>query len=286
MGTTMTLPPIIRPPSEADSLILQPTYGCSHNHCAFCDTYRGRPFEARRLDEVFEEIDALGPMFEGIRKVFLGDGDLLVLSTERLLPILSHIRTTWPTVRRITAYASPRNFRNKSVSELIQLRQMGLTQVYMGFESGADEVLAMNQKGNTRDDIVAASDKLNEAAIKLSAIVILGLGGADLSSVHAEQTAAVVNRARPRFLSALTLMCPGAYAERLGVTRFRELTVLEILDECPRMISGIDANGIIFRANHVSNYLMLEGVLPKSKVRLLGEIETAREFISKKGDWV
>jgi radical SAM superfamily enzyme YgiQ (UPF0313 family) len=277
MGREMSLPPLIRPPSEAESLILQPTFGCSHNRCAFCETYRQRPFKARPLAEVIQEIDELGPPFEGVRKIFLGDGDPLVLPVERLLPILTHIRETWPSVRRITAYAAPRNFKNKTVSDLTRLRQAGLTQVYLGYESGDEAVLRMIDKGSGVDDIVSAGDKLNQAGIKISAIVILGVAGPALSLGHAERTARVVDRTAPRFLSALTLMCPRAYSRRIGHPDFRPLTPPEVLTECRHLLSGIEANGIIFRANHVSNYLMLEGVLQKSRARLLSEIDAAQE---------
>ena len=222
------------------------------------------------------------PLFDGVRKIFLGDGDPLALPVDHLLPILLHIRETWPSVRRITAYASPRNFKNKTEQELIQLREAGLTQVYMGYESGHDAVLTAIRKGGTREDIISAADKLNASEIKISAIVILGVAGPALSMAHAEHTATVINRTRPRFLNALTLMCPREYGERIAMADFRELTIEEVLYECHRLIAGIDANGIIFRANHVSNYLMLEGTLQKSKERLLREIDTVKGIFGKK----
>jgi radical SAM superfamily enzyme YgiQ (UPF0313 family) len=232
------------------------------------------------------EITALGSRFDGVSKIFLGDGDPLALSADRLLSILDHIRKTWPSVRRISAYASPRNFRNKGEKDLIRLGKAGLTQVYVGYESGDDEVLRAIQKGNTSEDIIAAADKLHTAGIKISAIVILGVAGPSLSMRHAENTAKVVNRTHPRFLSALTLMCPTAYNHRIGMEDFRELTTAEVLKECYRFIEGIAADGIIFRSNHVSNYLKLAGVLQKNKARLLVEIEAAQRSLEKKGDWV
>ena len=282
----MRLEPIIRPPSEADALILQPTYGCSHNRCAFCRTYQQRAFKARPLEEVLLEIDELAPVFAGVRKVFLGDGDPLALSTARLLPILAHIKARLPSVRRITAYASPSNFRNKRVEELARLRDAGLTQVYMGYESGDDAVLEMMNKGNTRADILSAADKLNEAGVRISAILILGVAGKKRSRAHAEASASVVNLTRPRFLSALTLMNPEGYAARIRRPEFRPLSVVEVLTECHRLIEHIDANGIIFRANHVSNHLALEGVLQKSSARLLGEIAEAVAFWSNKSGFM
>jgi radical SAM superfamily enzyme YgiQ (UPF0313 family) len=273
-------PPLIRPPSEADALILQATYGCSRNRCAFCVTYRERPFKVRPLKAIEKEVESLAPIYQGVRKVFLGDGDPMVLPAHRLLPILGLITRKLPSVRRIAAYAAPGNFSSKSLEDLTRLREAGLTQVYMGFESGDDEVLRRIDKGATKNEILAASDKLQAAGIKLSAIIILGLGGPALSMRHAENSARLVNRSTPRFLSALTLMlAPRAptYEAVFDHPEWRELTPREILVECRRFIECIDANGIIFRANHVSNYLALSGTLQKSKERLLREIDCALE---------
>lgn len=278
----MRLEPIIRPPSEADALILQPTYGCSHNRCAFCWTYQERAFKARPLEDVIAEIDELAPLFNGIKKVFLGDGDPLALSADRLIPILEHIGNRLPSVRRITAYASPGNFRKKRVEDLVRLRQAGLTMVYVGYESGDDTVLSMMNKGNTREEIVSAADKLNEAGISISAILILGAGGSALSRRHAEASASVVDLTRPRFLSALTLMKPDWYAARISQPQFVPLSATQSLEECHVLIEHIESTGIIFRANHVSNHLALGGVLQKSKARLLREIEDAVAFWSNK----
>lgn len=271
-------PPIIRPPAEANSLILQATYGCAHNRCAFCVSYRERPFAPRPFHDVAREIDAYAARYKDIRRVFLGDGDPLVLSTDRLLPILQHIKAKMPTARRISAYASPKNFRDKSVEELRRLADAGLTQVYMGFESGDDEVLRRIDKDTTFDEIVTACGKIHEAGIKISSILILGLGGPELSLQHAENSAKLLNETRPRFASALTLIqAPRnpSFEAVFNLPSFRELTPIEILTECRTLIDGVTADGIIFRSNHVSNYLALEGTLQKSKPRLLQEIDDA-----------
>jgi len=199
-------PPIIRPPSEAASLILQATYGCAHNRCAFCVSFRDRPFAVRPFEDVAAEIDAFSDALPEIRRVFLGDGDPLVLSTEKLLPILNRITEKMPAVRRISAYASPKNFRDKTPADLRRLADAGLTQVYIGFESGDDEVLRRIEKDTTHREIVEACAKIHEAGIKISAIIILGLGGPALSSQHAENSAALLNETKPRFASALTLI--------------------------------------------------------------------------------
>jgi radical SAM superfamily enzyme YgiQ (UPF0313 family) len=273
-------PPIIRPPAEADSLILQATYGCSHNRCAFCVTYRERPFAPRPFKDIAKEIDHCAEYLQGVRKVFLGDGDPLALSCDKLLPVLTYIKERIPSVRRISAYASPKNFRGKSSSDLARLADAGLTQVYIGFESGDDEVLRRIDKDTTHTEIVEACAKIHNAKIKISAIVILGLGGPELSLQHAENTARLINETRPRFASALTLIraprTPG-FEEVFALPSFRELSQKEILAECRVLIQGIDADGIIFRSNHVSNYLALEGTLQKSKPRLLAEIDEAMD---------
>ncbi len=280
-------PPIIRPPAEADSLILQATYGCSHNRCAFCVTYRERSFAVRPFEDIVKEIDYCATFLQGVRKVFLGDGDPLVLPCDKLLPTIRYIKERIPSVRRISAYASPKNFRNKSVSDLKQLAEAGLTQVYIGFESGDDEVLRRIDKDTTYSEIVEACAKIHEANIKISAIVILGLGGPELSLRHAENTARVLNATRPRFASALTLIrAPRApsFEEVFDLPSFRELTQEETLRECRALIAGIEADGIIFRSNHVSNYLALEGTLQKSKPRLLAEIDEALADTLAAGD--
>jgi radical SAM superfamily enzyme YgiQ (UPF0313 family) len=271
-------PPIIRPPAEADSLIIQATYGCSHNRCAFCATYQERPFAVRPFEDIAQEINIYAQMCPDVRRVFIGDGDPTVLPGDKLAAILEYIKKKLPGVRRISAYGSPKNFRNKTASDIARLAAAGLTQIYMGFESGDDEVLRRIDKDTEFSEIVDVCAAVHEAGIKISAILILGLGGPKLSARHAENSARLLNETRPRFASALTLVrAPKTprFEEVFNLPSFRELSPKEILKECRRLIEGIDANGIIFRANHVSNYLALEGTLQKSKPRLLSEIDAA-----------
>ena len=274
----LSKPPIIRPPAEADSLILQVSYGCAHNRCAFCVSFRERPFQARPFEDIAAEIDAFAHLYRGTRKVFLGDGDPLTLPTESLLPVLDRIREKMPTVRRISAYAAPKNFRDKSPADLKRLSDAGLTQVYIGFESGDDEVLRRIRKDTTHGEMVEFCTAIHAAGIKISAIVILGLGGPTLSRQHAENSAKLINETKPRFASSLTLICANGsedYAKKTGIPDFRELTPKEILKESRILVEGITANGIIFRSNHVSNVLALEGTFQKSKARMLEEIDEA-----------
>lgn len=271
-------PPLIRPPSEADALILQATYGCSHNRCAFCVTYQKRPFRIRSIEAIRRDIDAAAPLCQGVRKVFLGDGDPLAASSDKLATIIDYVRARIPSVRKVSAYASPKNFRRKTADDLRRLSDAGLSQVYIGFESGDDEVLRRIDKDTTQAEIVESCHKVHQAGIKISAIFILGLGGPTFSQQHAEHSAEVINMTRPRFASALTLMLAPrtpSFETVFNLPDWRELTPREILEECRVFVSHIDADGVIFRSNHVSNYLALAGTLQKNKQRLLDEIDTA-----------
>ncbi|MCP4604536.1 MAG: radical SAM protein [Proteobacteria bacterium] len=270
--------PVIRPPSEADSLIFQATVGCSHNRCAFCFAYRDKRFRARPKDELIAEIDWAGKEMPEIRKVFLGDGDALALSTDRLLEILNHLYSRLTGLRRVTAYASPGNFRRKSIAELKELRQAGLHMVYVGLESGDDEILSRIDKGVTGEEMAALCDRPHEAGIKLFVTAVLGLGGPRLSKRHAEHTARLIDRIKPRFASALTLtLLPNksSYAKEFGDPEWRLLEPNEFLKECWQLIACIESRGIIFYSNHASNYLPLRGTLQKDKERMLSAIDTA-----------
>jgi radical SAM superfamily enzyme YgiQ (UPF0313 family) len=268
--------PVIRPPAEAESLILQATIGCSHNRCAFCVTYRQKRFHPRSREDLFAQIDWAGDHMPKVRRVFLGDGDPLVLSTDRLHEILDRLHDRLPQLRRVTAYASARNFEKKSVAELERLAKAGLTQVYVGLESGCDEILERIDKGVTHQQMVDLCEKPTAAGIKLSTMIVLGLGGPRLSERHAVDSARLVDRIGPRFASTLTLMLPpGArsYKEAFGDPQWRPLDPLETLKELRRFVSSVEGNGIIFRSNHVSNILALEGVFQKSKQRMIAEID-------------
>ncbi len=269
--------PVFRPPSEANSLILQATIGCSHDGCAFCFTYKTKRFRARRREELLAEIDWAGKaMGNDVRQVFLADGDAMALSTARLLEILERLDRAFPSLRRVSAYAHPKNLEGKTVAELAALRAAGLKQIYVGFESGDDEVLTRIGKGATHDEMVELCAKATAAEIKLSVTLVLGLGGPRLSARHAAESARLVNEVRPRFASALTLILePGTdnYAERFGDPDWRLLTPLEFLAELRGLVAGIDAHGVIFRANHASNYLSVGGTFNKDKERMLAGID-------------
>jgi radical SAM superfamily enzyme YgiQ (UPF0313 family) len=268
--------PLYRPPSEARSLIFQATLGCSHNRCAFCVSFQGKRFRARKESELFDEIDWAGRELTGVQRVFLADGDAMALSTDRLLRILDRLSARLPGLRRVTAYATPMNFSRKSVAQLRRLREAGLSMIYVGLESGDDEVLRRIDKGCDSAEMIAACAKPHEAGIDLSVTVILGLAGPRLSERHARETARVIDAIAPRYASALTLMVEPRepmFQEAYGDPTWRLLGPLEILAECRVMIDAMDRDGIVFHANHASNYLPLAGELQRDKPRLLAAID-------------
>ena len=269
--------PLYRPPSEAESLILQTTIGCSHNGCAFCYMYKEKSFRARPWDELEPEIRHAAGQWPDTRRVFLADGDAFVLGTERLERILDALAASFPMLQRVTAYATPQNLLGKSVDEMRGLRERGLAILYYGVESGDAGLLRAIGKGATPDEMVEGCRKAHEAGIKLSVTVVLGLGGREMSLRHARETAAVVNRIQPRYLSALTLMLgpfEEDYRRRMG-PGFSFNEPLDDIGELREMVSGLETEKCIFRTNHASNYLALAGTLMKDRQRLLAEIEEA-----------
>ncbi len=271
--------PVFRPPSEAQSLILPVTNGCSWNKCTFCEMYTApqKKFSVRDEKQVLDEIKRVAEKLI-VQRVFLADGDALALSTRRLLTILEAIQEHLPTVRRVTSYCLPSNLKNKSVSELQELADAGLKMVYVGAESGDDEVLDKVNKGETYASTLSALSKLGDAGIKRSVMILNGLGGRSLSAQHADQSAALMNETQPEFLSTLVVSFP------LGDTRFKQrFTEFEPLDqqglfvELQRLISQLELNNTVFRSDHASNYLPLKGNLGADKQRFLAQLQQAIE---------
>ena len=271
--------PVFRPPSEAQSLILPVTDGCSWNHCTFCEMYTApqKAFRARSEDEVMETIRRCGERFgSDIRRIFLADGDATVLPTRRLLAILEAIRQHLPGVRRISSYCLPRNLKKKSQEEVTALAEAGLSMVYVGAESGDDEVLARVNKGETFDSTREALEKLGQAGITRSVMILNGLGGQALSAQHAENSARLMNATQPEYVSTLVVSFP------LGEARLREcFPGWEPLDqhglfvELERFVGGLELKRTVFRSDHASNWLALKGTLAADKARLLGELRQA-----------
>jgi radical SAM superfamily enzyme YgiQ (UPF0313 family) len=271
--------PVFRPPSEADSLILPVTDGCSWNHCTFCEMYTApqKKFRARDEAETFETIQRCGERFgDKVRRVFLADGDALVLPTRRLLAVLAEVRQHLPAVRRISSYCLPRNLRKKSVEELRELAGAGLSMAYVGAESGDDEVLAKVNKGETFDSTREALDKLQQAGIKRSVMILNGLGGKTLSRQHAENSARLANATQPEFLATLVVNFPMGDARfRAGFPEWQACDQSELFAEMENFIGALELKRTVFRADHVSNRLVLKGNLGAEKPRLLKEIREA-----------
>lgn len=271
--------PVYRPPSEADSLILPVTDGCSWNHCTFCEMYTDpqKKFRARDEAEVLESIRRCGERFgSSIRRIFLADGDALVLPTRRLLEVLKAIRTHLPNTRRVSSYCLPRNLRKKSAQELRELADAGLKIVYVGAESGDDAVLAHVNKGETFATTCDALLKLGDAGITRSVMILNGLGGRSLWRQHAENSARLINAVQPEYLATLVVSFPkGEERLREGFPDWTPLSVPELLVEMECFLSGLELDRTVFRSDHASNWLVLKGTLGTDKARLLEELRAA-----------
>ena len=271
--------PVFRPPSEAQSLILPVTDGCSWNKCTFCEMYTApqKGFRARDEAEVLQSIQQTGEQYaDEIRRVFLADGDALVLSTRRLLTILQAIREHLPAVRRVSSYCLPRNLRKKTVEELRELADAGLSIAYVGAESGDDEVLEKVCKGETFETTRDALDKLGAAGITRSVMILNGLGGPELSAQHADKSARLLNATQPEYAATLVVSFPmGEERFRKGFPGWRALTQHELFREMERFLSQLELKRTIFRSDHASNWLVLKGTLGADKERLLQQVRQA-----------
>lgn len=272
--------PLYRPPSEGRNLIIQATLGCSFNACTFCSMYKDKSYRARTLDEVFADIERAHAAWPDAGRVFLADGDALGLPSDHLLHILERLKERFGELTRISCYATPINLRRKTPQELAALRAGGLSLLYFGLESGSNAVLKAIRKGRA-EAMLEALHKAAQARMKVSATVILGLGGRRLWREHIDATAELINTAPPAYLSTLQLTLEKAIEKDFLTAYdggFNAQDDLAILHEQRRLITAIDpAKGIIFRSNHASNCLALAGVLPKDRNRLIGEIDRAAE---------
>lgn len=269
--------PVFRPPSEAHSLILPVTNGCSWNNCTFCEMYTAPQKKFRARDEalVLEEIRNSGQQLI-VQRVFLADGDAMILPTKRLLRILEAIREHMPSVERVTSYCLPRNLKRKSVQELRQLREAGLAMLYVGAESGDDQVLERVNKGETYASTEEALSKSGEAGIQRSVMILNGLGGKSLSEQHALNSARLMNATQPEFLSTLVVSFPqGLERYRQRFPDFEPLDQPSLFHELERLISMLELDNSVFRSDHASNALVLKGVLGADKERMLAQVRAA-----------
>ena len=271
--------PVFRPPSEAESLILPVTDGCSWNECTFCEMYTApqKKFRARDESEVLESIRLTGERYgDQVRRIFLADGDATVLPTRRLLAILEAIRSHLPAVRRVSSYCLPRNLRKKSVDELKELADAGLKMAYVGCESGDDEVLARVNKGETYESSLSALEKLGEAGITRSVMILNGLGGEALSAQHADNSARLINATRPEYLSTLVVTLHDAGRRFLQAwPDWQALSQQGLFREMERFLAALDLERTVFRSDHASNWLVLKGTLGADKARLLAQVRAA-----------
>lgn len=270
---------VYRPPSEAYSLIVQVTYGCSHNRCAFCDMYDDKHFSLRPMAEIREDLELARRAYRRVDRIFLADGDALIRPTGDLAEILGLAYGLFPECRRVACYASPASLRVKSEDDLRLLRGRGLKMVYMGLESGCDAVLTRMRKGHDAAAIVAAGQKARRCGLALSVTAISGLGSVELWREHAVDTARAVSEMNPDYLGLLTLMVEHGTPLETWVKdgSFTLLTAPEVLKETELFLRHVDSEGTVFRANHASNYLTLKGTLNGDRDALLSQLAAALE---------
>lgn len=273
---------LYRPPGEWKSYLLQCTIGCSNNKCTFCGMYKEKTFRIRPTEEILEDIDMARAYYgPGLQRVFLMDGDAIIIKTEDLLKILRKLYDTFPHLEKVTLYAGPRSTLSKSPEELKALHDAGLSRAYLGVESGSDRVLQFIHKGCSADQMLQAGKNLVEAGIDLWVTVILGITGANNEGgdweEHILATARMINEMRPRHLSAMTFA--PAKGTPLGddvlAGRFTVCSPDHILEECRMLIEHLDVDPLHFTSNHASNYLPLKGGLPEDREKFLSLIDQA-----------
>jgi len=271
--------PVFRPPSEWKSLILQVTNGCSWNKCRFCDMYtsENKKFRPKKLEKIEQELQSIQHLSQPVGRVFLADGDAMMLPFQRLKDILQLIRKYLPDVTRISSYCLPRNLNNKTVEQLAELNALGLTLMYVGCESGDDQVLNLVNKGETYQSSLLALTKIKQAGMKSSVMILNGLGGPLYSKQHAVNSAKLMNEAQPDYLSTLVVSFPlgeERFAENFN-GEFRQLNQNELFSEMQVLLSELELEKTIFRSDHASNYLVLKGILGKDKNKLLDQVNMA-----------
>lgn len=268
---------MIRPPSEANSILLQVSVGCSHNKCTFCGAYKGERFKIKKDDIIMEDIAFAAQHCKLQHRLFLCDGDALIISQKRLPGILRAIETQLPWVRRVGLYANAKSIKRKTLEQLKEMKEHGLGIIYLGLESGDDQTLADVQKKGTSEDMIEQGLKVREAGIKLSITVLLGLAGPQRSEIHARETGRVLSAINPEYVGALSLMLtPNTPLYQTWVNGdFILLNSMEMLRELRLMIKHTNLSRGLFFANHASNYLPIKARLPKDKEITLQLIDQA-----------
>ena len=273
---------LYRPPGEWKSYLLQCTIGCSNNQCTFCGMYKEKKFRIRPVAEILEDID-MARVYYGpdLERVFLMDGDAIIMKTEELLQILDKLYKTFHRLEKVTLYAGPKSTLSKTPEELRTLREAGLSRAYLGVESGSDQVLQFIHKGCTADEMLLAGRRLVEAGIDLWVTIILGMTGANGEGgdweEHILSTAKMMNAMKPRHLSAMTFApAKGTpLGEDVLAGRFEVCSADHVLEECRMLIEHLDVDPLHFTSNHASNYLPLKGGLPEDREKFLDMIDQA-----------
>ncbi len=275
---------VYRPPSEARSLIVQVTIGCAHNACTFCTMYKDKKFRIRKKEEVLEDFQTAYDNYgDNIRRIFLADGDALIVKTPDLLDILNFIKEKFPSAERVTSYGTPGDILRKSEDELKSLAEAGLGMVYMGAESGDAVTLKDINKGVSREEIIEAGKKLRRAGIQSSITLISGLGGRARRKEHAVESAKLISDIRPDYVGFLTLMLDESTEiyRKIAAGEMELLTPDEVVEEMRLFLTNVDSPGTVFRANHASNYVVLKGNLNEDiegMLRKLDEVEEAGKY--------
>lgn len=271
---------VYRPPSEARSLIIQLTIGCAHNRCTFCTMFKEKQFRIRPVEEIKQDFAEAANMYGNrVKRIFLADGDALVMRTEQLLEIIGFARECFPYAERIAAYGTPADILRKTEEELMQLQQAGLDLIYMGAESGDAQVLKDVCKGVTREQIIEAGQKLKRCGLQSSITLISGLGGKERLKEHALQSADLISRIKPEYVGYLTLLLEqGApILERIHDGSLTLLSPEDVVEEMRLFLQHVDSEGTVFRSNHASNYIMLKGTLNRDIPHMLDYLNEVEE---------
>lgn len=272
---------VYRPPSEASSFILQITIGCSHNQCTFCHMYKKDKFRMKSYEEIVEDILSLPEYVFSVRRIFLADGDALIMPTDTLVKVLKLLKQHFPKAKRIGIYASPRSIFTKTVEELKLLKEEGLGIVYLGVESGSGNILKMVHKGVTQEKMIECGNLVKQSGIPISVTLINGLGGVERSEEHAIESAKVMNALNPDYIGLLSLMItPGSGLQKdINDGKLTLLSPKALLNEIKLFIEHCELDGSIFRSNHASNYIPLRGVLNQDKNKIISQIEESLDLV-------
>jgi radical SAM superfamily enzyme YgiQ (UPF0313 family) len=271
--------PLYRPPSEAHSLIIQVTEGCSHNKCKFCYMYKCKQFRNKTKEELIEHIKWLKRYETSPERIFLADGNVLCLKTDKVLELLEMVKNEFPSVKRISSYSGPLDLLRKTEEELKTINHAGLELLYMGVESGSDKVLSFMNKGVNQSEMIEAGQKAKAAGFKLSCMIISGLGGTELIEEHALESAKVISAINPDYFSLLRLVVEeqSELADDIKQGKFHLASPLQIIDENIIMLENMELKDCIFRANHVSNHINQAGTLNQDREMLIQRLKKFRE---------